>query len=329
MTIHLQFEPDPGRAVALDRRMHQELGNSLTEVCGQARGSVAFDAPCMEALIDGLRGDAVHAPTTFGLYYDLVLALLGGDRGEAERLFAILAEVAPVSTEPAIRGLEAPGASSWSDLYRAKMSADLSDGIEFLPPSREVVGRFRERHAIAMAMMDRAVPELAAEVRALVRDTVCVTGAPDAKMSFQGGSHYQLWGALFLNAEYHDSPLALAEVIAHESAHSLLFGFCIEEPLVFNKDEELYPSPLREDPRPMDGIYHATFVSARMHWAMSRLLDSGMLSAEERRLAAAARDNDAENFDAGHRVVAEHARMSGFAAELMEGARAYMAVAAR
>ena len=34
----------------------------------------------------------------------------------------------------------------------------------------------------------------------------------------------------------------------------------IDELFVLNPDWERFPSPLREDPRPMDGIYHATFV---------------------------------------------------------------------
>ena len=42
----------------------------------------------------------------------------------------------------------------------------------------------------------------------------------------------------------------------------------------------------------MDGVYHATFVSARMHFAMQELLASGLLRGEETALAqeAAARD---------------------------------------
>jgi HEXXH motif-containing protein len=47
----------------------------------------------------------------------------------------------------------------------------------------------------------------------------------------------------------------VAEVLTHEAGHSLLFGLTVDEPLVLNLDDVLYPSPLREDPRPMDDIY--------------------------------------------------------------------------
>ena len=114
------------------------------------------------------------------------------------------------------------------------------------------------------------------------------------------------------------------EVIAHESAHSLLFGFCTDEPLVENRGDELYTSPLRPDPRPMDGIYHATFVSARMHLAMSRLAESGMLDQESRDAAIRAAASDAANFEAGYAVVRDHGRLTRTGRALMDSARAYM-----
>jgi hypothetical protein len=50
----------------------------------------------------------------------------------------------------------------------------------------------------------------------------------------------------------------MVQMLAHESSHNLLFGFSADESLVENSPEELFPSPLRMDPRPMDGICHAT-----------------------------------------------------------------------
>jgi hypothetical protein len=44
------------------------------------------------------------------------------------------------------------------------------------------------------------------------------------------------------------------------------------KPLVENEVEELYPSPLRSDPRPIDGVVYATYVTARMDYAVTSLL---------------------------------------------------------
>ena len=60
--------------------------------------------------------------------------------------------------------------------------------------------------------------------------------------------------------------------LIHEYSHNLLFGIARNEPLVFNDPEERDESPLRQDLRPMDGIYHALFVSAREALAMRAIL---------------------------------------------------------
>ena len=151
-----------------------------------------------------------------------------------------------------------------------------------------------------------------------------VVGADDLDYGFAGGSCYMLWGALFLNASAHGSDVATIEAIAHESGHSLLFGLTIDEPLVLNDGRELFASPLRDDPRPMDGIYHATFVSARMHWAMSELLRSGKLSVEEAVLASAHLDADRRNFWSGYATVEPHARLSETGRLLLTSAHDYM-----
>jgi HEXXH motif-containing protein len=175
-----------------------------------------------------------------------------------------------------------------------------------------------------LALLRRSLAPLDQEFRAIIRRIIIIGSDPSKPFDVDGGSHYQLWGALFLNGEHHPDALGVAEVLAHESAHSLLFGFCMDEPLVENRDEELYASPLRADLRPMDGIYHATFVSARMHWAMSQLAGDPGLSAADRARAAAAAATDRENFEAGYGVVAEHGRLTPLGRTLMERARSYM-----
>ena len=81
--------------------------------------------------------------------------------------------------------------------------------------------------------------------------------------------------------------LDTAQALAHESGHNLLFGFCASESLVENADEELFASPLRADPRPMDGVFHATYVVARMHQTLTRLLEANVLDDEPNRSRAA------------------------------------------
>lgn len=81
---------------------------------------------------------------------------------------------------------------------------------------------------------------------------------------FGGVSSLMVWGGAFANAKHYQDLLQAADFFVHESTHALLFALSHEEPLVLNNITDVYPSPLRSDPRPMDGIFHASLVCARV-----------------------------------------------------------------
>ena len=318
------FYPDASRALSLDRGMHRELGLSLRHVCEASKAAIHFEQIGMNRLIGLSSGSNILSPAVFARYYELVEAITDDRLDDARRLFDELADAKPVPKTLQVVTLGESALGEESARYARLMNADSSIDLGFLPPTPAVAAAFRERLAHGIRLLDTALPELAGEIRAIVHQIVIVGSDPTAKFQFDGGSHYQLWGALFLNGNFHPDEIAVAEVLAHESAHSLLFGFCTHEPLVHNADEELFSSPLRVDKRPMDGIYHATFVSARMHWTMSRLAQSDALDIQQKQRARAAAETDAVNFNAGYAVVAEHADLSSLGRSLMASAKAYM-----
>lgn len=322
--IGFDFKPDPERARAINARMHAELGASLRHVTEQAAGPLGVDPAAIEPLLRQLEAGVSFPAVTFADYYDWVVAIDAEKEAEARRLYASLTAAQPIAPELRVDALGDPALGETSARYQAMMNEDDSIELGFTAPSSEVVTAFRERLARGWDLLDKAVPELSGEIRHIIREVVIAGSDPSKKYQFDGGSHYRLWGALFLNGQYHPDDIAVCEVLAHESAHSLLFGFTVQEALQNNDDDELYASPLRVDPRPMDGIYHATFVSARMHWAMSRLAESGLLTAEQREKAIAAAASDLTNFDAGYGVVAEHGILTSTGAALMRGAHDYM-----
>ncbi|HVV00752.1 MAG TPA: HEXXH motif-containing putative peptide modification protein, partial [Verrucomicrobiae bacterium] len=85
----------------------------------------------------------------------------------------------------------------------------------------------------------------------------------------------------------------------------------------------------RLDPRPMDGIYHATFVTARMHRAVQSLARSGILSADQQAAAEREISENARLFAAGIETVDKFARLTPLGREVMDGAKAYMSAATR
>lgn len=321
------FAPDGERARVMDARAHALLAESLDHIAQRVGNRLG--AHELASVVTALKAGQRFGPTTFGLYYQLALALMDDRVQDAERVARDLTETK--SAPPTSLSVHSIGdlPPMRANLYRQMMDTDPHTRFSLLPPPQSLSSTFVQRLHRAMALMQTVTPELAQEFTGLIREVCMVVGDPSAPYRFDGGSSYMLWGGLFLNIQSHETDLQLFEVLAHESAHSLLFGYALDEALVQNSDNELFPSPLRADLRPMDGIYHATYVSARMHWAMSQLLCSPTLTAEERTEVNLALQRDAENFDAGDEVVQRHGVLSQTGRAVIEEARRYMSTVRR
>jgi HEXXH motif-containing protein len=168
------------------------------------------------------------------------------------------------------------------------------------------------------------VPELAHEVRSLVREIVLVTDAKgNEQRSFDGASTFYLWGAVLLNVG-DSTRLDLAQQIAHEAAHLLLFGLMMGQPLTENDLQERHTSPLRRDPRPMEGVVHAAYVLARMSYTLERLLETDLLSSEEQEKARLDLTAHRSRFFDTLPIIMRHARFKPGGETIFRGAIEYM-----
>ncbi len=314
--------PSVERGRELDVAMHAALEESLLHLSSSCESELpeitrALDSP-MAILAKGGR----IPPCGFGLYFELGQCLLEGKISGATKAAKALSVVSPRASGITFHRRGSSEASALDEVLDQRQGEEASGFSTIsIPAFSEFCGLFQE----GVGLLERGYPELHGEIIAILSDLLLAQSPEGATLDFDGASHYQFWGLLILNPKHHRTPLAVAEVLAHELGHSLLFGLTIEEPLVLNPDEELYPSPLRLDPRPMDGIYHATFVSARMALAMETLAESGVLTKVERDHAIAAATKDRENFHSGHATVMKHGHLSESGEEILENARQWIA----
>ncbi|MGR3323429.1 MAG: aKG-HExxH-type peptide beta-hydroxylase [Pseudooceanicola sp.] len=314
------FAPDAERAEWLDARMHRELASSLSHLAEAFEESRPAEAAGLRGAAERISAGQRVGPEAFARYFEIGERALGGD------IDAVIGHVAALATSVS-RGRGAFDVVARGSAGELDTLVDMRSGgggRRFAPVPPEVAVALAGRIDAAFDLLGRALPALHDEIRAIVRRVIAAQAPAGARTQFDGASHYQFWGLLFLNPNFHETPLKMVEVLAHESAHSLLFGLTVDETLVLNPDEELYPSPLRADPRPMDGIYHATFVSARMAWAMEGMAASGLLSDSDRAEALEAARQDRENFAAGIGVVDAHGQLSATGRSVIEGARAWI-----
>lgn len=327
MTDPSAFRPDRDRALRLDARMRTRLSGSLAYIASAVGDDVRVRRAAFDALLDRIARGPV-SPSVFGIYCDLVLAISAGKRDETTRLLDEIVAVPDERAGVTIRALGDPAHDLGAARVQRLVDTDRGRPVVLCPPPAEAVDEARARIAIAFALLDAGFPALADEIQILVREIILTVNDPDAPTRFDGASSFMLWGAIVLNAEIGMRPIALVEGLAHESGHCVLFGLCADGPLVENDDVDRFASPLRSDPRPMDGIVHAAYVVARMHQAVRTILDAGMLDSDDADYARTSLDQHAQAFRRGIDTIDQHARLTPLGREVLAGARDYMAMAA-
>jgi HEXXH motif-containing protein len=324
--LALGFTPDSARAAGLNRRLAQGLGESLTALAQAAR--IRFDAPAdavigLCAVIATL--DAAD-PRLFATYFDLMDAARREDRADLAHLWDRL------GAQP----LAAPAfhARRWGDpaispqehdaLLRA-FNADPTTNVAPTPATPQAYARTCATLDQTMELMRHAAPELDEEIRELVRLLIFADCDDAAGVKFDGATSLHCAGALLLNIHHGETVVAMADGLAHESGHALLFAAGLGAPLVVNGLGERFGSPLRTEPRPLEGVFHAAYVSARRAYVLDRLLSSDLLDGSQTDEALEAWRSAHAAFRSGMKTVDAHAELTPLGAQMIEDARAYMA----
>ena len=326
------FLPSPAAAQAVDKTVRDRLVSSF-QWLGEKYPCLNIDAAVLAKW--------QARPAEFGRYFDLASAVHHDPDGavsdenmaKAQRL-ADSVHRGTTDAGMVIKTLSADHYDAvdidclqrWFDLEPENSMALLQlDPTEFAQASA-VLNR-------ALSCIETALPAFHGELTTLTSEIIFAKPGPDAKLSFGGASSFALWGAMALNSEAHDHWWDYLPRVVHEYSHNFLFGLAADSQLVTNDPSELYRSPLRDTMRPIDGIYHACYVSARETVAMdailARLGDLGLgdeattvesycTAIQQRSLAAY---HDCKN------VLDEHAKMTELGKNIMDDTAA--AIAAR
>jgi HEXXH motif-containing protein len=308
---------------AVDQAVRSALVTSLKAVYTQVADEIDYDDIRLQGLLRQIESGPVR-PAVFGLYTDLVVSKLSNDTVMLDALSQELLDVDPASQSTRILSLTDEDLGTG---HAARYARLIDDDPERRCSIRPLDSGFQDAYSrvcSALLLLDQSVPELAQEIRSLVREIVLVTDAEgNEPRSFDGASTFYLWGAVLLNVG-DSTRLDLAQQIAHEAAHLLLFGLMMGQPLTENDLEERHTSPLRQDPRPMEGVVHAAYVLARMSYALERLLDSGLLSLDEQEKARLDLATHRGLFFDTLPVIMRHARLKPGGDSAFRGAIEYM-----
>lgn len=270
LTMQNTFFPDEAKAVDLRGQINERLIASLRYLLTE----VEPFPPELEQ--DGLSRLAQLKPEVLdaalhGLHAALRNAALQGDRGRFDRLRHDFSQwtfhlARPDASGPVVRMLSAQD----YDPVRLRVLGDgFADDVglttALTAPSPDLAKEQAVVVQYASSRIAEVTPQWHAEMRVLVGEIIFATN--DTALTgrtFAGGSVFDLFGALLVNPAYRTGLPHYAMTLIHETAHLRLFCDHLDDPVVLNDDVARYTSPLRRQPRPMEGIFHATWVSARM-----------------------------------------------------------------
>lgn len=264
------------------------------------------------------------APAVYALQSLMREAAIAGRVDEISALYqrhkAVLAAPFVAGRARVVAWTEADLSCSERTLLQAAFQDDIGLTSHLQSPAPEIVAEMRGRIRRVVEAMRRMMPVWAQEFEALV---ALIVLAETKAGTFAGASAFPAWGAILVNPRSQVTDLDLVGTLIHESSHLKLFSAYLDDEIVLNDPNEVYSSPLRREARPMNGIYHAAFVLARMASFMHSLSKTGQavtLIGTDSALLGAKIKSAVQGFDAAYDVISSQGQLTSLGRTIIEEA---------
>ncbi|BFM38265.1 HEXXH motif-containing putative peptide modification protein [Synechocystis sp. LKSZ1] len=323
------FVPNVELAIQFNQGFKTALVSSLEYIADELKDNPEFGI-VLRTITSKIKKSTWIHPAVYGYYYELVFAAEAqawdtfANTLQALQSLNIDLDIKPQDIE--ILDLFDSSLDSHRQLYLSHLNNESANQIDCDPLTKNQFQQFQELWQSSQESLIHFFPELLAEIQQLIRQLVLAVPSQSSGLHFHGASFFSLWGLLFLNPEPLTTQFDLLLTLAHEAGHSVLFGYSMNEPLLRNQDTELYESPLRQERRPMAGVYHATFVTARMHLLASRVLKTGWaesLGSSNTAVKETCQDLF-HTFEEGLNTVKRFAQLTDSGASILARAESYM-----
>lgn len=303
----------------LDRRIRIRLAESLEYIFDQCGDLVEVPVEQRSRLKALITANRIH-PGLFARYYDLVFMIKANDFDQAQRLVDEIISLSKQDTGFEIIPYSQEALSEDFERFPRLAFSAFSESNPMACPDMSLFEKQKANLAKARKIVSTHDPAVGKEIDELVsRIIICVNNDKSDKVRvFAGVSSLMIWGAIIVNAHQYRTLYQLVEFLIHETTHCVLFGLSVDAPLVLNAVDERYPSPLRSDPRPMDGIYHATLVCARIALFMQKWQDSATHSRTQSQWLQAQVSDNIRAFRDGHETINQYAKLSNQGSQILE-----------
>ena len=132
----------------------------------------------------------------------------------------------------------------------------------------------------------------------------------------KAGSSVNALGLMYIEQHFVTTLEDMIDMIVHESAHQYLHALSYLDEIVTNAPDERYEAPLRQDKRPLIGIYHAVFVLARITYVFKQILNNP-LSLLDDKVIIDKINHYTLRYNLGLKTVLEHGRLTPIGADII------------
>lgn len=236
-------------------------------------GSLDFT---LEPLLYARRNASMLDPNLFFLHDGILMSMRNQEINRTRYLFGLLAnqvkEFHDAGEARVLPTVESIGGSEWersvvNETVRT-VQDDLGRQAELRPVSDGAAKAEYANIRLALDAIKQHFPEMSEEIAVFLN---CIR-VFEGRITM-GITDVRMFGCMFARTPREDVNPALyyGEHICHEVSHMYLNAAMSIDPIVLNSRDERHKSPIRPDPRPMIGVFHATFVTSRIVQFFDRL----------------------------------------------------------
>jgi hypothetical protein len=281
MTGAIYVQPNPRLARELRTTLNSDFFDSLRTVAGilkeNGNGS-AFN----ESFIDGLTGQEKLSGYAHIAYHKCVELLELDNFVDAARSFALINDTLICEPAPRLVGFkcgdyEQEYDQAYFDVSNKSFRITYGMDLDIAQPSEDELHAARSATRTALNWLAICDPELLDEMQIYMTDILLMQSN-----TINAASSVRSYGIVRMShLKEGQSWTRYYENLVHEAAHQHLNYLWHQDEIILNEDSGTYSSPLRREPRPLSGIFHAAFVLARTMRGLRSLQNSAEYDPEK------------------------------------------------
>jgi hypothetical protein len=310
-----QFEPTKRHGLDLSQHMSKKIAGSLVHITQQvceAANTTNLSSEVHKRLMGCGQTVSRFSPALFLLHDELLKHAILNDIIHCQRLIGEIVS-RDWSAEKNLKicnfSINDLGKTGYRR-FKESLLADPTTELIVEAPNAQASSHMSCTIRRAMEILHHCDRDQFEEIEVVLAEIVLAKCNTTDGLELNGATSFLSWGAILLNADQHRDVLDIVQAIVHEEAHLVLFAEAIDGPLVLNDHNVTFTSPLRSDPRPMDGLFHATYVLARMYRSALKIYANGKDFSETTALTKDVVETIKTSFDDGYKVVVDHGQLT-------------------